>query len=169
MDAITAIKSRRSIRNYTGEPISEEQLRLVLEAGFSAPSAHNFQPWEFIIIRDREKLRMVADVHPYGKMIPVAGCGILVCGNRSRQELEGFLVEDCSAAIQNMLVAANSIGLGTVWCGIHPVEQLKKSFEKTFDLPKHVMPVGIIAIGHPAEKKDAINRYDAEKVHFNTW
>lgn len=169
MDAITAIKTRRSIRKFTGKVISEEQLKLLIEAAFSAPSAHNFQPWEFIVVRNEEKLRLIADLHPYGKMFPQAGCGIIVCGSQDRQEQLGFLVEDCSAAIQNILVAANSEGLGAVWCGIYPVEPLAKAFENGFDIPKHFIPVGIVAVGHPAESKAPENRYITERIHYDTW
>mgnify|MGYP001050672531 CR=1 FL=1 len=169
MDAITAIKTRRSIRKFTGEKIGESELRTILETGFLAPSAHNFQPWEYIVVRDEEMLQRIADIHPYGKMLPQAGCGIIVCGNQNKQELMGFLVEDCAASIENMLIAVNSLGLGAVWCGIYPVENLVKSFEKTFDIPKHIIPIGIIALGHPAEEKEAADRYDEEKIHYDKW
>lgn len=169
MDAITAIKTRRSVRKFTGEVISEEQMKVVLEAAFAAPTAHNFQPWEFLVIRDEELLRIIADTHPYGKMAPGAGCAIIVCGNKDKQELMGFLVEDCSAAIENMLIAANSEGLGAVWCGIYPVDPLVKGFEKALDIPKHIIPIGMVVIGHPAEKKEPEYRYDPEKIHYNKW
>jgi len=169
MDGITAIKTRRSIRNFTGQVISEEDLKTMLELGFSAPSAHNFQSGEFIVVRDIEKLKQIADMHPYGKMLPQAGCGIIVCGSQDRQDQLGFLIEDCSAAIENILIGANSIGLGAVWCGIYPMEPLMKAFKKAFNIPKHIVPIGIVAIGYPAETKEAENRYIVERIHYDQW
>ena len=169
MDAITAIKTRKSIRKFTGEVITEEKLKIVLEAAFSAPTANDFQSWEFIVVRDKEKLRKIADLHPYAKMFPEAGCGIIVCGNKDKQELLGFLAEDCAAAIENILIAANSEGLGAVWCGIYPMDKIVKEFENEFDLPVNIVPIGIVAIGNPGEKKDVVDRFDSEKIHYDRW
>lgn len=169
MDVLDAIFTRRSVRNFTGEPINEIDLKTILRAGFSAPSAHNTKPWHFVVVRNTASLESIAKFHTYGKMLPKAGCGIVVCGDSEKQNMPGFLVEDCSAALQNMLLAAHGLGLGAVWCGLHPVTQLTISMSELLKLPPTIKPVGIIALGHKNEEREAINRYDDSKVHFDQW
>lgn len=169
MDILEAIFTRRSIRNFTGEPVSEGDLKTVLRAGFSAPSAHNLQPRHFVIARNDSVLQDIARFHTYGKMLPKAGCGIIVCGDSEKQNRLGFLVEDCSASIQNMLLAAHGLGLGGVWCGLYPVNELTKPMSELLNLPSTIIPIGIIALGHKNEERDAADRYDDSKVHFERW
>lgn len=169
MDVLEAIYTRKSIRKFTGEPLSKEELETVLRAGFSAPSAHNFQPWHFVVITDAEKLEHIAKHHPYGKMAPGAGCAIITCGDIEKQNVEGFLVEDCSAAIQNMLLAAHGTGLGAVWCGIYPRQELMQLMKETAQLPDNIIPVGMMVIGHKAQEREATDKYNEVNVHHNQW
>lgn len=169
MDVLQAIYTRRSIRKYIGEPITEEQLTTLIKAGCSAPSAHNYQPWHFVVVRNQSTLEYLAAKHPYGKMLPQAGCCIMVCGNDEVQKMKGFLIEDCSASIQNILLAAHGIGLGAVWCGIYPVEELTLVVKEALKLPDNIEPIGMIVVGNKAEEKEAANRYDESKVHFDQW
>jgi nitroreductase len=169
MTLIDVIKSRRSIRRFTGEVINEEILKSVLEAGFQAPSAHNLHPQHFIVIRDQESLEAIASKHKYAKMLPKSGCGIVVCGDRNKQSKEGLLVADCSAAIQNMLLVAHSIDLGAVWIGIHPIDGFEQMIRDTIDLPDHILPVGMIAIGYRDENKEMIDRFDESRIHLESW
>lgn len=138
MDVIQAIMTRRSIRKFTGEMINEEQLNTLLRAGCNAPSAHNYQPWHFVVVKNQEILSRIADKHPYAKMLPQAGCCIVVCGDDEKQQHKGFLVEDCSAAIQNILLAAHGIGLGAVWCGLYPVTELTGLVSECLGLPGNI-------------------------------
>ena len=169
MDFYDAITSRCSIRKYTGEKVTEEQLDQILRAGFSAPSAHNLRPWHFIAIDDATTLEKIANVHPYAKMITAAGTAILVCGDSSVAHNEGFLVQDCSAAIQNMLIAINGMGLGGVWCGIYPVEELMTGMKAFFNLPESIIPVGLISVGNKAGNRYPFDKYDPERIHKNQW
>lgn len=169
MEVIEAILTRRSIRKYTGEPVSDEDLHTVLRAGSYAPSAHNLQPWRFVVVRDAGKLTVIADCHRYASMLPEAGCGIIVCGDKTVQKKVGFLVEDCSAAIQNMLLAAHGLGLGTVWCGLYPVPRLIKAISPILNLPATIIPVGLVALGHKVEDRKVSERFDPTKVHFEQW
>jgi len=169
MEVLEAIFTRRSIRKFTGRKISEEDLKTVIKAGFCAPSAHNKQPWHFIIVREKDVLENISKVHPYAKMLPQAGCGIIVCGDKNKEGMTGFLIADCSAVIQNMLLAAHGLGLGAVWCGLYPVPQLTKSIATFINLPSEIVPVGMVVIGHKAEEKEGINRYDDSKVHIEQW
>jgi nitroreductase len=169
MDVLQAIFTRRSIRKFTGEPISEEAMDTILKAGFSAPSAHNYQPWHFVIVREKETLEHIADKHSYAKMLPQAGCCIIVCGDNEKQKREGFIVEDCSAAIQNILLAAHGIGLGAVWCGIYPVEEYMKMIADAIKLPDNTKPIGMVVIGHKLEDREPVDKYDKAKVHYEKW
>ncbi len=169
MDIFEAILTRRSIRKFTGKVISEKDLETLLRAASQAPSAHNRQPWHFVVVRDGEKLESIADFHPYGKMLPQARCGIVVCGDNDKQKNTGFLIADCAAAIQNILLAAHGIGLGAVWCGLYPKQKLMEPMAKLFGIPSTVIPVGIVAVGHGAEQKEPVDRYDGAKVHLERW
>jgi len=169
MEVLEAIFTRRSIRQFTGRTISEEDLKTVIKAGFCAPSAHNKQPWHFVIVRDKAALENISKVHPYAKMLPQAGCGIIVCGDKNKEGMAGFLIEDCSAAMQNMLLAAHGLGLGAVWCGLYPVTQLTKPVGELVNLPPEMVPVGMVVIGYKAEEKENMDRYDDSKVHIEQW
>ena len=163
------IFKRRSIRQYTDENITSGQLEFLLRAGMAAPSAHNKQPWEFIVVNERESLNYLADNHPYAKMLRKAPLCIVVCGNKEKQPLEGFYVQDCSAAIQNILLQAQDMGLGSVWIGLHPYEELMSLISNKFNIPENVAPIAMISIGHPAEEKRETTRYKEEMIHMNKY
>lgn len=169
MDVLNAILTRRSIRKFTGESIKEEDLNILLKSGFQAPSAHNYQPWHFVVVRDENIIDRIVEFHPYAKMLPKAGCGIIVCGDEEKQPNRGFLVEDCSAAIQNMLLAAHGIGLGAVWCGIYSVDKLVDSAKDVLGLPENIIPIGMVVVGVKDEEKEPTDRYDVNKIHYNGW
>lgn len=169
MDVMEALLTRRSIRRFTGEPVSDEDIQKILKAGFSAPSANNKQPWHFVVVKDRNALEKIAKRHPYAKMLPEAGCGIVVCGDPKIEDKEGFLIEDCSAAIQNILLAAHGLGLGAVWCGLYPVTDRARAVSDVLNIPPDIIPVGLVVVGHGAEKKGAVDRFDAKKVHYGKW
>ncbi len=117
MEVIEAILTRRSIRKYSREKITDNQIEIILKAAMYAPSAMNQQPWHFIVIDNREKLNRIMEVHPYSNMLKEAGLAILVCGDERLQLSKGYWVVDCGAATQNLLLAAHGIGLGAVWLG----------------------------------------------------
>lgn len=169
MNVLDAILTRRSIRKFTGESISEESLKLILQAGFQAPSAHNFEPRDYIVVRDKVTLNKISEFHRYAKMLPNAGCGIVVCGDTRKQEEIGFLVEDCSASIQNMLLAAHGLGLGAVWCGLYSRKNLVDSMSEVLNLPNYIIPIGMVVVGIKAEEKKSIDRYKEENVHYDKW
>lgn len=169
MDVLDAIFTRRSIRKFTGEQVSEENLKTILKAGFSAPSAHNYRPQHFVVVREKSTLESITSFHPYCKMLPNAGCGIIVCGDTKKQNVTGFLVEDCSASIQNMLLAAHGLGLGAVWCGLYPHDQLTKPMAELLKLPSTIIQIGLVVLGHKDQEREAPDRYEGEKVHFEEW
>ncbi|MBA4365469.1 MAG: nitroreductase family protein [Coprothermobacter sp.] len=163
------IRNRRSIRKYTAQPVPQELVTRLLEAAMSAPSAGNEQPWEFIVITDRELLQAITKVHPYSQMLREAPLAIAVCGNLEREKYPGFWVEDCSAATENILLEAEDIGLGGVWLGVYPHDERVKGLAELFGLPSSVIPLSIVALGYPAEKKPPAERFDPLRVHTNRW
>lgn len=164
-----AIRARRSIRRFTSEPVSDEALKALLEAAMSAPSAGNQQPWEFVVIKDRSVLDEIPNVHPHAQMCRQAPAAIVVCGDLERDTHRGFWVQDCAAATQNILIAAADMGLGSVWCGVHPREDRVSGLRNLLGLPDHIMPLALIPIGHPDEKKPPSDRFDPARIHYDKW
>ncbi len=169
MELFHAIHTRRSIRKYTPQPVSDGDIRKILEAAMMAPSAGNAQPWQFIVVRDREKLDTLKNINPFAKMADEAPLGILLCGDLSLEKYEGFWVQDCSAAEQNLLLAAHGLGLGAVWTGIYPKEERVKGFRQLFALPEKVIPLAFTVIGYPDQEIPSESRYKAERVHYDQW
>jgi nitroreductase len=163
------ILTRRSIRKFTNKTVTEEQIESILRAAMAAPSGYNLQPWDFIVIKDRKILDQIPEFHPYTKMVLESPVAIVVCCDISEEKRKDFWIQDCSAATQNILLAAHALGLGAVWCGVYPVEKLVKEFRKLLKIPSNVYPVNIIPIGHPAEQKEPAERYNEEKIHIDMW
>ncbi len=168
VDAIEAILSRRSIRNYTSQKVSDELIKELLEAAMSAPSAGNEQPWHFVIINDRNLLGEITRFHPYSGMLRKAQVAILVCVDLDSGN-EGFLVQDGSAATENLLIAAHAKGLGAVWLGIYPLKERIAGMLKLLDLPERILPLSLISMGYPAEEARREDRYHLARVHTNRW
>lgn len=165
MSEIDWIFRRRSIRQFTEQKLTAEQIRLLLEAAMAAPSAMNLKPWKFVVVQSPEQLSELRNALPFGKMN--APCAIVVCGDlRSFKKpvLERFWVQDCSAATQNILLAATTLGLGSVWCGVHPINTIEKAIRKALEIPENVIPLNVIYVGHPAEEKPARTQYSEKNV-----
>jgi nitroreductase len=169
MNTLDAIRTRRSIRAYTDQPVSAESVETLLRAAMSAPSAGNQQPWHFIVVDDRGVLQEIARIHPYAGMAAQAPVGILVCGDTREEKYPGYWVQDCSAAVQNLLLAAHDVGLGAVWTGVFPRPDRVEAFRKLFRLPDPVHPLAFIVIGYPAEKVEPADRFRESRIHRNVW
>ncbi len=169
MDAVEAIMGRRSIRTYADEPVTDEQLDTVLRAAMAAPSAGNQQPWRFIVVRDETQRRVLAQATPYAGMIARAPVGLVICGDTREEKHPGYWVQDCSAAIENLLIAAHAIGLGAVWIGVYPVEERVENVRRACGVPAGVFPMSMIALGHPGEAKPSVDRYEPAYVHAERW
>jgi nitroreductase len=169
MDAMEVILARRSIRSYTSQPVPKEVIEELLKAGMAAPSADNKQPWHFVVIDDGKILNQIPKFHPYSKMLKEASVAILVCGHVKSEKHKGFWVQDCSAATQNILLAVEALGLGAVWLGIYPQEDLEDGIKKLLELPEHIVPLSLIPVGYKGEHKPPAERYDASRVHHNKW
>jgi nitroreductase len=169
MDTLDAIFTRRSIRAYTNQSVPSAIIEKLLRAAMHAPSAGNQQAWQFVVVTGRPQLNALAEVLPYGKMLTTASLGIIVCGDLEHEKSKGYWVQDCSAATQNILLAAHALGLGAVWLGVYPREQRVLDVRTTLGIPENVIPLCAIAIGYPAEQKERTNRYDPERVHYDRW
>ena len=164
------IFSRRSIRKYTDQPVDQEQINQLLRAAMYAPSAGNEKPWQFVIIKDRDKLNEITSFHPHTQMLKEAPIAIIACADTSDVKYDGaFWIQDMSAAIQNILLQGESLGLGTCWCGVYPKEQLVENVSRLTNLPEHIIPVAIIAVGHPAEQREVRERFNPDRVHYEVW
>ena len=168
MKKTDVIFERRSIRSYTGEPVSQEDLRLILKAGMAAPSARNSRPWEFIVIQNRDMLKEMSAVRPYWKMLDKAGAAIVVLANLKgyQSSHRDFFIQDCAAATENMLLAAAGLGLGAVWLGLHPIQEAEEAMRQMLAIPEEVVPFAVVSIGHPGEQKAPHEAYEAERVHW---
>lgn len=169
MDTIECIHTRRSIRRYTGKEVSEDAVKEILAAGMTAPSAKNQQPWQFIVVTDKTLLERVSSISPHVLMAKGAALGILVCADLSLVISEGFWVQDCAAAVENMLLAAHALGLGAVWTGVYPRERHVDAFRQLFRLPENIVPHTFIPIGYPAQESRRANRFKQERIHHNGW
>ncbi|WP_136795215.1 nitroreductase family protein [Desulfosediminicola ganghwensis] len=169
MDVFDAINTRRSIRSYTDQPVSDEMVQDIIKAGMLAPSAGNQRPWHFIVIRDQELLAKVPDFQSYAKMVTKAPVSILVCGDPEGKKWPDFWPQDCSAALQNMLLAARGLGLGTVWAGIYPLEERIVATRNLFGIPENVIPFAIMPIGWPKDEFTAKDRFEPELIHHDRW
>jgi nitroreductase len=162
MEAIECLKSRRSIRQYKDEPVREEDLRAILECARLAPSGHNRQPWEFFVTKSREKLQRLSEVCTYGKFLRSAYCCIVVTGNPT---ITDHVVEDCSAATENMLLAAHALGYGGCW-----IAGWSRSYEKDvleiMGIEEPLRLVSLVALGVPGEQKPRARRLREDCVHF---
>lgn len=170
MDVIETIYKRRSIRKYLDKQVDRDTIITLLKAASAAPTAANCQPWEFIVIDEAEKLSELKDKLTFGRYnAPVA---IVVCGNMKlafKGPSKEMWVQDCSAAMENILIAATCLGLGSVWIGIYPLESNIKSLRNILNMPEYVIPLGVVYIGYPAEEKEARTRLNDKRVYWQEY
>ncbi len=167
---LETIFQRRSIRQYQERPVPRELLIDLLRAAMAAPSAVNKQPWEFVVVTRPERMAELQAVLPYGKYN--APAAVVVCGvpELAQNEPTGsYWVQDCSAATENLLLAATGLGLGTVWTGVYPVTARVREVQRVLGLPEGVIPLGVILVGYPAEAKPARTQYREDRVHWERY
>ncbi len=169
MEALEAIRTRRSVRRYQDKPVPEELVNQILAAAMSAPSACNAQPWHFVVITDRKTLEAVPQINPYAAMAAGAPLAILVCGDVDLELSAGYWVVDCAAAVENFLLAAHVLGLGAVWTGVYPRQQRLDGFRRLLNLPEHVVPHSLIVLGYPAEQPASEDRFRPDRIHHDGW
>lgn len=160
------IQRRRSIRQYTADPVADEHIRTLLEAAMSAPSASNRQPWEFVVVRDPGSRQALSQVHQYAGMLSDAPVVIVVCGH---SEVAAHWMDDCSAATQNLLLAATALGLGAVWVGLTKGGDSEAAVRRILGIPGQLSVLCMVPVGHPAEEKPPRTQYDPSRVHYERY
>ena len=165
-ETIKTIHNRKSVRNYTDQPVKTEDLITLVKAGMAAPSGMDRRPWEFYILHNREQMKTLAERLPYAKMLEKAQAAIIVFGN---PELSSYWHIDCSAATQNILLAAESMGLGAVWTAAYPYEERITAVMETLSIPDPYKPLAVIPIGYPVGSDKPKDKWNESKMHINSW
>lgn len=171
-DTLAVIKERKSVRHYEQKEVAEKDINTILTAAMAAPTAGNKQPWEFIVIKNREKLDNLAEYLPHGKFLKNAPLAIIVAGNMDRAftgEEKDLWVQDTSAATENLLLAAEAIGLGAVWTAVYPMQDRVKNVSEFLNLPQNVIPLNVIIIGYPAGAETPKDKTKFEYVHYEKY
>ena len=169
---IFVIHERTSIRQFTSQKLTKEQLEILVKAGMAAPSATNAQPWHFIVVDNTELLKAIGESINTSKSVAEAPVAILVCGDMHKAKegwLQQYWIQDCSAASQNILLAATSMKLGAVWTSIYPAEDRIKKVSDILNLPNHIIPLNVIPIGYPKNPKSPMDKWKPENVSWNNW
>jgi nitroreductase len=169
MEVLEAIRTRRSIRKFLDRPVPQELVEILLRAAMSAPSARNSQPWQFVVISDRQILRQIPVINPYAEMAEHAPLAILICADTRLDRAPWYWPVDCAAAAQNMLLAAHGLELGAVWTGVWPREERMDGFRHLLNMPKPVIAHSLLVVGYPAEQLPPDDRYRPDRVHHDGW
>jgi len=170
-DAFTVIHSRKSVRSFTGEKVNKESLDKILKAGMAAPTAVNKQPWSFVAVTDRKTLDTLKEGLPYAKMLDKAGAAIIVCAipDKAYDNSTDFAVIDSTCASENILLAAEALGLGAVWTAAYPYKERMDIVRKTLNIPDNIIPLNVIPVGHPTGSDKPKDKYKPENIHWEKW
>lgn len=165
------IHSRKSVRQYTSEAVSEADIQTILKAAMAAPTAVNYQPWRFVVVSERQQLDEIAEILPYAKMLRQAPVAIVVCGETTWMggNENPYWQQDCAAATQNLLLAVEALGLGAVWTGVYPNQDLYPKLHDYLNLPSDVQPFCCIPVGHPAGNEQPKDKWKPENIHYGKW
>jgi nitroreductase len=171
MNTLNTLSERRSIRKYQDRLVTRESIEQILRVGMSAPSSGNSQPWQFLVVEDKATLDRLSEVRGYAPMLKEASHAIIVCRDMNRKDefVEDFWIQGCAAATENILLAVQALGLGAVWLGVYPVQEIVEGIRALFNLPENIIPFSVVSLGYPAEEIAALDRYDEARVHWNLW
>jgi nitroreductase len=170
-DALTIIHSRKSVRNFTGQEVNKEFLEKIVKAGMAAPTAVNKQPWSFVVVTDRKTLDSLRDGLPHAKMLDKAGAAIIVCAipEKAFEKKVEYAVIDSTCASENILLAAEALGLGAVWTAAYPYQDRMGFVRKTLNIPDDVIPLNVIPIGYPTGGDKPKDKFKPENIHWEKW
>ncbi len=171
---VDCIMTRASVRSYSDQPVDTLTIGKILRAGMAAPTAANQQPWQFVVITDQSLKDSITSAFEYTKMVEHCSFAVVVCGdmdNLFQGDIPdgGFWVEDCSAASENMLLAAHALGVGGVWCGIYPLKDREERLRDILKLPAHLTPLNVMAFGYPAAPVAPKDKWAPAKIHYNAF
>lgn len=167
------ILQRKSVRSYTNQPVEREKLDTLVRAAMAAPTGKDMRPWKFVVLDDHQALQHLAQQMPRAKMLTEAQAAIVVCGDMSVVDKEGKpstnWTFDCSAATENLLLQAEAMGLGAVWIGVYPYDERVAAVKTALDLPSHITPLNVVAIGYPKGNPQPKDKFTKENIHYNGW
>jgi nitroreductase len=168
---LDGILGRRSVRVYAPGGISDAAVTQLLQAAAAAPSAMTKDPWRFVVVRDRQMLTQLSSLHPGAAMLATAAMAIVVCGDLEAafERNVSYLLQDCSAATENLLLAAHALGLGACWVGVYPGEPTVKQVRQWLALPGPIIPVAVVSLGQPGEQLEPRTRLSSSQVHHERW
>ena len=169
---LEAIHNRTSIRKYTDRTLEKEELETLIKAGMAAPTAGNKQPWAFVVVTEKETLKSLADALPYAAFTKNAPAAIVVCGDPQKGfqgEEEPLWIQDCSAATENILIAAEAMGLGATWTAVHPLADREETVREILGLPAHIIPFNVVPVGEPGHHPKAKVKWNPDNLHWETW
>ena len=165
------IATRSSVRQFTDRPVDKSTLETIVRAGMAAPSAMNKQPWAFVVVTEREVLDSLMNVHPYSNL-KTATAAVIVCGDMEKASNDfgrEYWIQDCSAATENILLAAHALGVGAVWCGVYPNPNIQPEVKRVLGLPDGIIPLNIITMGYPAYEPQPKDKWIPENIHYQRW
>lgn len=169
MELFEVLHTRRSIRAFTDQPLSKADLETMLRAAMDAPSAVNAQPWHFVVITDRAILDAIPNIHPYSAMCKTAQAAIVSVAELALEKSPGNWMVDCSAAVENLLLAARGLGIGSVWCGLYPRQERMQPMAALLNVPEGFLPHALVPLGYPAQEFKRVDRFKPERIHTNGW
>ena len=169
MDVLTAIFTRRTQREYTGEPVPKEALDRILAAGMNAPSAHNTQPWSFVVFTRQNSLDRIPKLIPYTQYATKAGAAVLVCVRFLEGEIQELAPLSVACCMQNMLLASHALGYGSVWIHIYPNAEYIAGWRKEVKIPEAILPLAVMPVGRPVSALPPVDRMDSAKIHHENW
>ncbi len=170
-DALTVIHNRKSVRHFTGRAVSQEDLVTIVKAAMAAPTAVNMQPWSFVIVTDRASLVSLAKALPYAKMLDKAGAAIVVCAipQKAFQSSTELAIIDSTCAGENLLLAAEALGLGAVWTGVYPDKERMDAVRKQLGIPEEIIPLNVTPIGYPTLEDKPKDKFKKDNIHWGRW
>ena len=170
-EVISNIKNRKSVRHFTGESVSKEDLNKILISAMCAPTAVNKQPWSFIAVTDRKTLDELSDKLPSAKMLSQSGAAIIICAipEKAYDGNTEFAIIDCSLAGENILLTVESLGLGALWTASYPDKDRMSTVRKILNIPENIIPLCVIPIGHPTGEDKPKDKFKEENIHWEKW
>lgn len=166
---MNAIYERTSVRQYAPEKVSDQEIEKILKAGFCAPSAVNKQPWQLIVVKEKDNLEQLSHCSPYALPLKEAAFAIVVMADTSHHLADGYDIQDLAALTENMLIEAEDLGIGSVWLGIYPEKERIEWLKKHFELPDHIVPYWVVSFGYPLHEQKPKDKWDPAKIHYETY
>lgn len=161
--------SRKSVRSYKPDMISDEDINYILKAAMASPTAGNAREWHFMVIKNKKTHEEIMKIHTAAQMIKNAPAAIIVCAEPNVEKFPGFWPQDAGAATQNILLAATAKGIGSVWCGIYPREERVAKFQELLNIPENIVPVSMIVLGYEDGDTPLKERWEPSKIKYETW